>query len=569
MVFILGVMAFTTTNADAGTVAAESAVINDSSNFTRIEGLIETGAGSGFDTTDLYTAAGGTGGTYQPALARQVVAGMVEAGDGGGIGAAMAAAEYLPIAVVAGSALVMGWQVGGSIDHWLGISSHFGALTSFPASTYVSGDWASIRCNSGSSAVPGNGTANWNDAGGNVRWSNVIGSTNGSAFGASGDCADAIATYALSPPFVLWMGVLQRPQSTCTGGNIGSPLQCTWDNNFSCTAPCTLGGSTDANMRTQMQLIRDNLGAANVRLYYRSGSDASCAADCKGQIYMTQAQMNRARAVTTPGGTTNPGGSATTVRTPVPATTPGTCTYGSSCGSQVRTIINNNTFTRKWIVHVLDPTTTPLDPAASNNFNPFQPNPNETYTDYITRLQAGGWVGTATTIVEPSTLPDYGPSAVTRVQYTGTDTVVHTLDPLQWPSTSPQMKTDTPITIRYNTPTATPGPTDQPNGTDCSTCAIDWSPIESLSFGTKFPFGVPSWLSTFFGTVTFADSCPTLSIGKPSALGGGSIDIPFCSAEWESTYRPIVFPILEALMTLAAITFLGAKIFGIGGGETE
>jgi hypothetical protein len=87
--------------------------------------------------------------------------------------------------------------------------------------------------------------------------------------------------------------------------------------------------------------------------------------------------------------------------------------------------------------------------------------------------------------------------------------------------------------------------------------------------GTKFPFGVPAWVSGFFGDVTFADSCPSLDIGKPAALGGGTISIPFCSAEWESTYRPIVFPILEALMTLAAITFLGSKIFGIGGGESE
>jgi hypothetical protein len=298
-------------------------------------------------------------------------------------------------------------------------------------------------------------------------------------------------------------------------------------------------------------------------------------------MYMTQAQMNKTRAVTSPASTTNPGGSGPQVHNPIPATTPGTCTYGSSCGSQVRTIIKTNTFTRKWIVHVLDPTVTTTDPAASSNFNPYQPNPNETYTEYYARLQAGGYVGTVTFTPEPSTLNDYGPSAVTRIQYTGTDTLTHTLDPLRWPTTSPQTKTDTAITIRYNPTTATPAPTDSgttgafdPTGPDegsdnCASCAIDWTPIEDLDVGTKFPFGVPTWVSGIFGDISFADSCPTLSIGKPSALGGGTLDIPFCSAEWEDTYRPIVFPILEAVMTLAAIALLGVKIFGIGAGGDE
>lgn len=587
---LLAAISLGVSTASAGTVAAESAVIDDSSNFSRIEGLIETGAGTGFDTTDLYAAAGGSGGTYDPALARQVVAGMTEAGEGGGVVTGMGAMEFLPIIVAGGAALAVGWQVGGAVDHWLGISSFFGATTSFPsADNYVAGDWVAIRCiNTGGGAVPGDGTANFNDVSAGVRWSNVVGSTLGSSFGSQGDCLDAIATYGLTPPFNLWEGVLQRPVSTCTGVNIGSPFQCTWDNNFSCTSTCLPGSGTDANMRAQMEKIAADQGTSRVRLL-EGGTCTGSSQSCHGQIYKTQAQMDLERSVTTPAGTTNPG-SATTVKVPVPATAPGTCTYGSACGAQVRTIIKSNTLTRKWIVHVLDPTTTPLDPAAINDFNPFKPNPNETYTDYLTRLQAGGYVGSVTFTAEPSVLSGYGPNAVTRVQYTGNDATVHTLDPLVWPTTAPTMKTNTAMTIRYNPSTATPAPTDtgsntcgtvddpcyttdntpDPGQVACDTCAIDWTPIESISVGTKFPFGVPTWFHDFFNGLSFSDSCTqSLDLNNDNPNGSAPISVPFCNAAWEDTYRPIVFPILEALMTIAAVTFLGAKIFGIGGGESE
>jgi hypothetical protein len=192
--------------------------------------------------------------------------------------------------------------------------------------------------------------------------------------------------------------------------------------------------------------------------------------------------------------------------------------------------------------------------------------PNETYSDYVARLTAAGYVGTVTEVDETTAVEGYGPSAVTKVLYTPSGSPQKVLDPLLWPSTDPNIADNQAITVRKNTTDADPATTDQPSGSDCSTCAINWVPIESLDVGTKFPFGVPAWVAGIFGGLTFADSCPTLSIGKPTALGGGSIDIPFCSTEWEDTYRPIVFPILEAVMTLAAVALLGVKIFGIGSG---
>lgn len=217
------------------------------------------------------------------------------------------------------------------------------------------------------------------------------------------------------------------------------------------------------------------------------------------------------------------------------------------------------------------------DPNAMDLLKPLA---NETYGDYAARLVSSGYLGSITDTEETTELPGYGPDAVTRVIAT-----THVYDPLHWPSTQPVINAYSGLTVRHNPSTATPAPTEgqeptcgtsgtpcvsvdntpDPGQAACDTCAIDWTPIEGLDIGSKFPFGVPAWVSGFFGGITFVDNCPTLSIGKPSALGGGSIDIPWCSTEWEDTYRPIVFPILEALMTLAAITFLGVKIFGMGG----
>lgn len=200
-------------------------------------------------------------------------------------------------------------------------------------------------------------------------------------------------------------------------------------------------------------------------------------------------------------------------------------------------------------------------------FAPFvipEPTPQQTYRDYIEDLRSKGWVGTATvtTAITDSLLT--GPEGVVSVQNTTQLTGPNAIS--AWPVNALKIAGPTDaLTIIANSTSAPAIDT----SADCSTCAIDWTPIESLDVGTKFPFGVPAWVSGFFGDVTFADSCPSLDIGKPASLGGGTISIPFCSSEWESTYRPIVFPILEALMTLAAITFLGSKIFGIGGGESE
>lgn len=206
----------------------------------------------------------------------------------------------------------------------------------------------------------------------------------------------------------------------------------------------------------------------------------------------------------------------------------------------------------------------------------------EKYADYISRLQAGGWVGTASPVVlseadtDPCCGPDGVPKLVLQLNGTGSPQVVQTG---AWPTTSPSIKRGVSITVYRNptdAPTAPPNPSDPPNPdpggvpapipppVDCSTCAIDWTPIEAINYGNKFPFGFFTWIGNFFSSIPTSGSCPNLSIGKPSALGGGTLDISFCSSTWESTWRTPVFLILEALMTLAGVVFLAQRILGFG-----
>jgi hypothetical protein len=540
-------------SASAGTTA-EDAVIDDSVNWTALEGFFEK---SKFDSIDLAAAAASTGHSYNPTYAADTAAlfadsapsvsgpyssrnaqliqsGITEASDAGGIGIGMAAARYLPIAATIGTGLLTGWQIGGAIDHWLGISEFFGNTTTF-ASNYGSGQWVSIRCtNSSGAAGPGNGTSTYPS----TEFSNQMGPTHGQVYGDLGDCLDAISTYGLTAPFTIYMAVLQR---TVGSPVLEDPTDGTWDNNFSCGSPCSPGSSTDANMRAMMMSIESTYGSTHSRLYYRQGSDSLCSPGCVGQMYLTQAQMNLTRAITTPGGTTNPGGTPRTVSTPVPFNS--TCTYSSTCGTTIRTYIKSHTIAEKWIVHEIDPGVEPDDPGLEPSLSPLQPLPNETYTDYATRLTADGWLGSVTSSTEESpALEGYGPLAVTRLTYTAVDGLVKTLDPLRWPTSAPAMADNVDIVLRYNPSGVTPAPTDTPAsacGTIASPCYVEPASPDAGSGGSlhwpsisspcdKFPFGVFCWVGGALASISGADATapsitlPSMTIPNGSDVFGGS-----------------------------------------------
>lgn len=207
-------------------------------------------------------------------------------------------------------------------------------------------------------------------------------------------------------------------------------------------------------------------------------------------------------------------------------------------------------------------------------FIPFRlPEPTEdmTFQEYLDELRSRGWTGTATVTDDTtSTYPALSPEtqiqngAITSVTTpTAIGTPIAVYDPTTgnrnaWPTTPPQVLTaDQPITLIKK-----PGTISL-----CNSCAINWAPIESIDYGSHFPFGVGSYAASLIGSLNASPSCGGFTINKPAAIGGGTQSVSLCSSEWSSTWRPIYFPIVEALMTLAAILWLGGKITGMGSGE--
>ncbi len=198
-----------------------------------------------------------------------------------------------------------------------------------------------------------------------------------------------------------------------------------------------------------------------------------------------------------------------------------------------------------------------------------KPQPNEVYTAYITRLQNAGLVGTYTTTLEPAVLNGYGPSAVTRVQYVTNGTTT-TLDPLQWPTSSPSLAPGTALTVRYNPTTATPVATStgtasgNETGPAGSVPAIDWSPL-NVGLGEKFPFGSFTWIKTLFNSFTQSSTLPCWTISRPPGLPAGdgyTVCVP------ANNYRGYSDPIMKLLVIVASIWFAGTWIVGWSRGET-
>jgi hypothetical protein len=198
-----------------------------------------------------------------------------------------------------------------------------------------------------------------------------------------------------------------------------------------------------------------------------------------------------------------------------------------------------------------------------------KPQINETYSTYITRLQAAGLTGSYTTTVEPTVLSGYGPDAVTRVQYADGVGATQTLDPLQWPTTAPSLAPSTAITVRYNPSTATPvatagggaaaGSETGPAGT---VPAIDWSPL-NVGLGQKFPFGAFTWVQTLFGNFGGSGALPCWTISKPSGLGSGGWTVCVPS----NPYRSYSDPIMKLIAVVASLWFAGTWIVGWGRGD--
>lgn len=221
-----------------------------------------------------------------------------------------------------------------------------------------------------------------------------------------------------------------------------------------------------------------------------------------------------------------------------------------------------------------------------------EPSPDDTIDTYIEKLRTLGYVGNFTVIDDPMPYPNGSyaarlvPTSVTSVQI-GTATVIDVYDGTTgnrntWPRTSSATvvtpSTDTSITVggvpsSYNplshgaTTSTETGATAAPSGAggSCNCPSLDMSPLESVTYGSKFPFGVFTWFSTIFGTIPSTGTAISFDLNKTPNPADGSYNITLSGGNlWVGTIRPIAWPIIEFLFVAGAAAVLAYKILGMG-----
>jgi hypothetical protein len=243
--------------------------------------------------------------------------------------------------------------------------------------------------------------------------------------------------------------------------------------------------------------------------------------------------------------------------------------------ADVRTYVNTH----------LDPTYDPDPPPPPTTLPMPKPNVNETYTAYLTRLQALGYVGTATTTVLSSELQGYGPNAPARITIPGTTVgTVRTLDPLAWPSTLPTLSTTADIELRYNPSTSAPIPTEGGSGGTVvrpepydPPGLIDFSPLTPDETCTKFPFGVVCWVADQLELMFLQPADPPAMSATIPAFDSGFATIPAITFAWDfgdpryegtfDTYISVVRTALAFMLWLGGLWFLGTRLLGVRGAQ--
>jgi hypothetical protein len=199
------------------------------------------------------------------------------------------------------------------------------------------------------------------------------------------------------------------------------------------------------------------------------------------------------------------------------------------------------------------------------------------------RLQAGGYIGTATSTVLAAELAGYGPDAVARLTYsttTGGVTTTTTLDPLRWPATSPLIEKSAALTIRYNPSTAAPAPTEGtgtggsitlPPTTIPPAVGIDFTPITDLAVNCKFPWGfvcyavdVTGWFDVPADAPRFAFDVPDVTVVGNTYGGVGSYAVDLNVMD---DYMALLRDLISIALWVGAVWVLATRLLGLNVGD--
>lgn len=200
-------------------------------------------------------------------------------------------------------------------------------------------------------------------------------------------------------------------------------------------------------------------------------------------------------------------------------------------------------------------------------FVPFvipEPDPSQTYQDYIDALRARGWVGTVTlsTVTTDDSLT--GPKGVVSVENTSQGTGPDSID--AWPANALTIRTAADrITIRKNSDGA-PAPPAGP------TTGLDFTPLTTLDFGCKFPYGmfcyagdVTAWFDVTPAAPEFNIAIPELSVaGLTLDPGGLDYDV---NLDILDSYMALIRGILAVAVVIGGVWVFLSRVLGVQLGD--
>jgi hypothetical protein len=241
---------------------------------------------------------------------------------------------------------------------------------------------------------------------------------------------------------------------------------------------------------------------------------------------------------------------------------------------------------RAWLNWVLDPAEftfdnnclahPPVDPGTetTGTFVVPQPAVDETYTSYLSRLRAAGFLGSVSRRVwsEEEAVSALEPDALTRVKLGSPGSAADYYDTLSWPGTSPTIAIDHAITVWSNPgpESGTGGSTSEddatqpplapgdPTGATCDCPPVDFSPITEADVGSKFPFGVITWVSGWLGALSGSPTAPEFDFTNP-AWGGTHYDV---NLDVMDDYAATIRTLISWCMWIGAIWWFGTRLLG-------
>lgn len=198
-----------------------------------------------------------------------------------------------------------------------------------------------------------------------------------------------------------------------------------------------------------------------------------------------------------------------------------------------------------------------------------EPEINETYTAYISRLEDLGYIGTATEVglSEAAGDPSRGPSSPVTVTVGST-----VYQAGQWPATAPVVAFDAAITVHRNPSTYAPAPAGVPDAGSAGGCdpwlesSVDLSPITGVDLSDEFPFALFVWAGNFLGELSTEPDAPAWSFTMPE-LAGNAIPSFDIDLEWFDDYMSIIRTLIAWVLWIGAVWYFATALLGLRAGD--